>query len=1017
MDRSGGGLSMSTDVVGRLKLLKREAVSRVSKEELQQVLIIPQRPGRNNVRYYGFDWRRYDYLDDREVGGVRLYFYEREREIARIAAALVRDQYESLSKRFDYRPTTRVPYILYNSHREFENTNVFFVNEYILGVTSPLDLRMALPFWGEFELFRQVSTHEMTHQFQIQKMAERANAAGVESAINKVPLWFTEGLAEYYSHNGIDLETDMFARDIMLNPRPEKGYALQGFWEDTQASYVFTYKLGQLRVAFLADQYGERIIQAVLDQSPRLSSSLKGAFGDGEKDDFEELVGRLAGEKPDAIAQRFSTWMKRRYYPVYLTTQEEPPTIEPVELEGEPDAFSVGADGFTVLYRTVERDSGRSRLFLADRRDKTSAEQVAVDNVPGIESLYPVLRGVTAVGADRIAFMARTGAGDALYVAAYTKTPKKDGHHFNIDVGGHQRIDLSAADLIEAGDPSFSPRGDRVAFFGLDNSGHIDIWTADIKTGHLSRLTNSIYAERDINWVDASPAELGVPIQPGGGNDGTIIFTSDETETRKYNLFAMDPATGARVRLTDEPADHRGPYGLGGGQIAFATDSRGKMDLHVYDGTTKRIRRITDFVTGLGTPAPGPRGLMAIGFYGGQYRVFDVPTERLLSLDERPAIPAVAEPPPPIPQEPIPDDTPPYEPFAAGSWRLENGIAAIGTASFGQGALLFGDTLSDRNLILQVAMYGSPSLTDALALYVDRSKRYVTGFGLFHTFTEHRDLNAPGFSHPGEFGTDVFYLQREFGVSGLWSYPFNTFTRLEARLIGQGVSRGFLFPLDQQGNATFAVNTQDLRTWNAARTAMDLDGLFTLRLGYDTTRYRFPSGAYGGGSTIIEAGVGYLPFRGEAYGYSLLDTQYHLHFFTLATLHFRVAGGVAGGSVFGRQFFLSSYDNLRNYQPTDRRLIGSAYLVLNGNLEFPLDSIIRLALVSNVKGIAGVDFGSVAGRVQDLYDSRTLAWVLGTNLGLGPFEIRIQFAKPIVLPNQFQSTDWVPNISLRYAYF
>ena len=139
------------DAAPAVKRFARDAKARslgvvAGPRELEQVLVVPQRPGRTNVRWYDFDWRRFDYLDDRGVGGVRFYFYEREREIAGIAAALVREQYEVLAKRFNYRPTQRVPYILYNSHREFENTNVFFVSEGVLGVTSPRDLRMALPY-------------------------------------------------------------------------------------------------------------------------------------------------------------------------------------------------------------------------------------------------------------------------------------------------------------------------------------------------------------------------------------------------------------------------------------------------------------------------------------------------------------------------------------------------------------------------------------------------------------------------------------------------------------------------------------------------------------------------------------------------------------------------------------------------------------------------------------------------------------------------------------------------------
>lgn len=1013
LGRGSGGLAVSTEPVDALRRLGREAktrTERVGRKELEQVLVVPQRPGKNNVRYYDFDWRRFDFLDQNGVGGVRFYFYERESETARTAAALVRDEYEELALRFHYRPTAQVPYILYNSHREFENTNVFFVNEYILGVTSPLDLRMALPYWGEQQRFREVSTHEMVHQFTIQKMADRAAAAGVDSPIMSMPLWFVEGLAEYYAKRGIDHETDLFARDMLLNPRPDKGYAVQPFWEDSPGSFLYTYKLGQLKVAFLAEQYGERIVQGLLDQSPRLSGGNRGLHSEA-REGFQELVTRLSGEKPEVVAQRYSAWFKRRYLPAYLNARQEPPALSPVELTGEPDAFSVGPDGFTVLYRAVERESGRSRLYLVDRRDPASVIQVAVDGQPGLESLHPVLRGVTAVGRDRLAFLARHGPADALYVVPYTR--RQTGARVELELGTRQRIDLSHADLIEAGDPAFSPDGGRVAFFGLDAVGKIDLWTAEVATGKLVRLTNDGYAERDVAWVDESPAQYGLAVGPGGGGAGTLIYATDRTAHRRYNLEALDPETGKSARLTDEEADERAPCPLGGGQVVFSSDAGGKQDLQLYDGPAGKVTRLTDFVTGLSAPAPGPKGLMALGFYGGQFRIFDVPTDQLLSLDERPArgaggeMAAAAA----LPEEPIPPDADEYQPFARRNWRLENGVAAIGTYSVGQAALLFGDVLSDRNVILQVAMFGSPSLTDATAFYLDKSQRQVFGFGPFHTFTQRRDTSAPG------FGNDVFYLQREFGLSGLWSYPFDTFTRVEARAVAQGVKREFQFPLDAEGFMTTAIDLDSLRTWRAEHGGYDLEALASLRLGYDTTRFRYPGGPFGGGSFLVEGGAGYLPLRAATHGYATADAQYHQRILGFSTLHLRVAAAVSGGSVFGRQFFLSSYDNLRNYAVNDRRLLGTTYAVTNADLAVPLDTIVKLVLVSNVEGVLGLDFGGVASDVHELWSHRTFAFVLGFNLGLGPFEIRVHFARPVNIGGVVQQDGWVPNISLRYAYF
>lgn len=1004
--RGRGGLSVELGREDAMRRAARSSATRVSRSELEQVLVVPQRPGRTNVRYYDFDWRRYDFLDDDGVGGVRFYFYEREEKVARVAAAIVREQYEELARRFDYRPTAQVPYILYNSHREFQNTNAFFISEGVLGVTSPRDLRMALPFWGEIRRFQEVSLHEMVHQFTIQKVAGRAAALGLDNPVMLMPLWFIEGIAEWYSKGGVDPETDVFARDLLLNARPTKGYALVDFWADSPKGFVHTYKLGQLRVAFLAEQYGERIIQAVLDQSARLDTIP--ADGSEEKETFKTLVARLAKDTPEAISSRFEAWLKRKYLPTYLATVQEPPAIGPVNLPGEPDAFSVAPDGHTLVYRSVERDTGRSRIFLADRRDEKSAVRVAVDGVPGVESLHPVLRGVTAITDDKLAFFARDGVADALYVVSFSRRQTGDKTRFSL--GKRRRLDLSSHGLIEAGDPVFSPEGDRVAFFALDDAGRVDLWVADLATGDVARLTNDAYAERDLTWSNEPPSVFG--LDSDNEAEGTLIFTTDRTSHGYFNLVAMDPRTGATARLTDEEADHRGPRAMGDGRVVFSTDSEGKPDLHVLDVGTGSIKRVTDFVTGLTNPTRGPSGLMALGVFGGRYQMFDVPEAQLLSLDERPARRGESAPPRRFAEEPIPLDVPAYEPLRLSNWRLENGAAAVGTASVGQGALLFSDELSDRSALVQLSVYGSLSLTDALVFYADRSGRSIAGAGVFHTFTQRRDPDAPGFDR------EVLYLQREFGLTGLWAHPFDTFKRLETRAVVQGVDRTFQFPFDAHGFPSAEVNTTALRAWQASRGGLDLETLLSVRFGYDTTRYRFPGGAFGGGSLLVEVGGGYLPLRHALHRYATFDGQYHLDLFGSTTLHFRAAGGWAGGSVFGRQFFLSSYDNLRMYGVNDQRLLGTAFAVANVDFEVPLDQVIALAFVSNIKGLVGADFGGVADGPEDLWNARALAVVLGANIGLGPFEVRVHFARPFdINPGRRLGPGWMPNLSLRYAYF
>jgi hypothetical protein len=1039
---SRGSFSLPPGPQLKLPWAEHGYLSQYSGEGLRgEAYVVPQRPGQNQVRYFKYGWRDFDYLDQDGSAGIRFYYYDREYAVARIAAGLVRQTWNYLVDRFQYKPSFKVPYILYNSYREFLETNVFQVQEGTLGVTSPVDLRMTLPYFGEKESFRLVSTHEMTHQFQIQKMAERAASAGLESPISAFPLWFTEGLAEYYAHGqGIDPETDMFLRDIVLNPIGEIGYDIPTFEEDRPNSYLYTYKYGQAKLTFLAETYGEKVIQGVLDQSPRLAgNSRRGEVREG----FLQLLGRIAGEQPQQINARWQTWLRRRVLPTYLNAKQDLPDVTEIKLPDELDWMVTTPDGNLILYRGVERETARAKLMLIDRRDASSKHELAIDQHPGTESLHPILRSVMAVHDTGVAWFAQSGNSDELHYRPLERREVREKNtplqrpRIDLILGNERVVRVVRDGLIEAGDPTFSPDGARLAFYGLDGDGKEDIYVLDLRKpdAHVVRLTEDLYSERDLSW----------------GDDG-IVYASDATESGRYNLFRIDPVNGTRARLTDAPVDHRSPIALAGGAVIFSSTAGGKTDLWFLQNG--KMKRITDFATALGHPALSPAGVYGVGFYGARYRMFEVASPDLLALDEQDAIPPIyAESqaqPQGFPDEPIPLSADRYNPLDLGkNWRLEGGGAVvggvgIGFAPVGQGGVVFADVLRDRTFLANLAIYGSLDLTDALAFYVDRSERLSWGVGIFNTFQQGRDVQFPSAYKcnqptPGPQGNacQVFYLQKQFGVQGLLSYPLSIFSRVEAIARVQGISRSLLeFGIVDANFFPTRLDDSEIAQIRGFDPNVELAGTF----GWDTTRYGL-GGAIGGTSILTEIGVGTLPKRGKDSFYAYLQTDAIQTFRIIgrSKLAFRGAVGLSQGSRFGRTFYLSSFDNLRGFRFNDPRLLGDGYYVSQAEFAFPLDVLLRIAFFSNITGIVGLDFGGVfqtstayrdypqynhlRAAVTEAWANRSMDYVLGANFGLGPFELRVQFAHGIdvggIVPERDSNGDptWVPNISLHYAYF
>lgn len=1027
---------------------KREALDsppprKADQPYAQDAYVLPQRPGKNQVRYADFVWRDHDYLDDDGSAGLRLYFYDSEYKVARIAAGFIRQSWRYLSDRFSYKPSLKVPYILYNSYREFLQTNVFQVSEGTLGVTSPQDLRMTLPYFGERRRFLETSVHEMVHQFTIQKIAERCASAGTENTVTAFPLWFIEGIAEYYSHGqGIDPETDMFLRDLVLNQQGEIGYDIPAFAEDRAYSFLYTYKYGQARLAFLSETYGEKVIQGVLDQAPRLGGGMRR----GEpREGFMGLLSRLAGDQPQQMDAKWRQWLRKRTFPAYLGARQDLPDTTELKLPDELDTFTATADGNLIFYRGVERETGRAKLVLIDRRDPGSATRLAIDQAPGTESLRPVLAAVMAVHDTAVAWFAQSDGYDVLHVRSVARTERRqDGTPrpvIGLRLGKDRFRDVKLDGILEAGDPTFSPDGKRLAFYGLDREGKLDIYVLDLDEGltHAPRrLTDDLYAERELSW----------------GADG-IVYSSDATESGSYNLFRIDPETGARARLTNAPVDQHEPVALPGGAVIFASTQGGKSDLWFLQAG--RIRRLTDFSTAVRRPVVSPQGLYGVAFYGGRFRLLEFATSELLSADEQDAVPPAEQltnaPPIAFPDEPIPQIAPRYEPLALGrNWRIEGAQALVGGggtgyAPFGQGAIAFGDVLGDQSLLATLAIYGSFDLTDFYAFYVNRMNRLNWGVAVFHTFRQGRDDRFPSATlcgQPPPSPTDqrnaceLFYFQRLYGAEGLLSYPLSTFGRLELTARLQGVARSLQVDgiIDEYGYPTTLDDAEV-----APVRGGDFNSELALGWGWDTTRYGL-GGAIGGTSIYVEGGVGWIPSASadnRAYAWLQSDLIETIKLIGRSKIIARAALGYSDGSRFGRHFYLSSFDNLRGYRFSDLRLLGDGYYVAQAELQFPLDILVRLAFFQNITGILGLDFGGVfathaaqknypdLGKFQaivtEAWANRSMNWVLGANLGLGPFELRVQFAKGIDVGGIIPETDgngsptWVPNISLRYAYF
>src|SRR3954471_3556137 len=203
--------------------------------------------GRNSVQYETFNFKilRTQHFD--------IYFYDKEAASAAQAARMAERWYERISTVLRHQLSNRQPLVLYADHPDFEQTNVLGESpgEGTGGVTESLKRRIILPMGGSLAETDHVIGHELVHAFQYDITGVgRGNLA---TGLNRVPLWFIEGMAEYVSIGPVDPNTTMWMRDAVRRGELPKFRQLDSF-------KYFPYRWGQSFWAYLGGTYGDDIV-------------------------------------------------------------------------------------------------------------------------------------------------------------------------------------------------------------------------------------------------------------------------------------------------------------------------------------------------------------------------------------------------------------------------------------------------------------------------------------------------------------------------------------------------------------------------------------------------------------------------------------------------------------------------------------------------------------------------------------------------------------------------------------
>jgi Tol biopolymer transport system component len=848
----------------------------------------------------------------------------------------------------------RKPVIFYANDADFQQTNAIggSIGEGTGGVTESLKERVIMPLTGSYKDTDHVLGHELVHSFQYDIALSRTDST--RFAFQLVPLWLTEGMAEYFSVGRVDAHTAMWMRDAALRDD------LPTIETITRDMSYFPYRYGQAYLAYVGGKYGDVAVANLFKLSGRV----------GVDSAFVYTLGITA----DSLSQEWISTVKDTYLP--LTTDRDSLAQAGREVlssnidSGDMNiAPVVSPDGQYVAYLS-EKDLFEINLFIADANTGTIIRRLKGGNR---DAHFDAIRFISSAGSwspdgREFAFITFVEGDNEIAILDWTKG----------DIVRRFKVDgVSAITNL-----AWSPDGDELAFSGMDG-GISDLYLLNMASGQVRQLTNDRFADMQPAWhPDGRQLAFTTDRGEAGTNFRTLAFGEPRLAIIDTQTLEID------VQRPFDGLHHNPQFSPDGTQLYFISDHDGFKDVYRLDLPTDEVFRLTHQRTGIsGITAMSPAmsvaaqngRMMYSVFSDGAYTVFAREADDLggepvdfSSLEQAPVAAVL----PPVSaldeglvgsylEDPL-TGLPPDQDYSSRTYRPRLMLDYVAPPSIGVQAgglygagvsggvgFYFSDMLGNQNLTLIAQANGTLKDIGAQAAYVNRESRFNWG-----AVGGHIPILF-GSSYIGNDGQSILNLRQRIyidQIEGLAAYPFSTTRRIEAS--GGFTRYGFDYELDTfRFDPLTGFVTRDRTQLNESEPDAQYFATAGIALVSDYSFFGFTSPVRGGRSRLEVA-----PFYGTS---SFIRVQadwrkyIQLKPLTLAVRGLHVGNygaeesenslftreylGYANSIGFIRGYSFSSFDDLAECTPTTQgicaeqdRLLGTRMATASVELRVPL---------------------------------------------------------------------------------
>ena len=528
--------------------------------------------GQNKVQYRDFDW---SFIQSAHFD---IYFYGGEQNLAEFTSGIAEEAYEQISRNLGWDLRKRVSILVYNSHNEFQQTNVVgtYMREGIGGVTELFKNRVVFPFSGNYEQFRHVIHHELVHAM-VNDMVYGGSMQNVVSSRTKlrVPIWVNEGLAEFLSSNW-DTKADMVLRDIAIHERIPTIKEL---------NYFMAYKGGQSLWRFITSKYGREKVGEIFRSMKRVQNSEKG---------YQRAMGMNWNE----LTKHWHKYLKKEYWPDIADREALEDMSEKLTDHKKNKNFynispALSPDGSMVALLTDR--SGYFDIYLLDAQTGRK-KRVLVKGSRSVdfEELKWLQSGISWSPDNRkLVFAAKAGKGDVLHILD-VKTKKSE------------KIDIDLDGVFSA---AWNPNGNDIAFIG-NKGGASDIYVYNLNEKKYRQITNDRFSDSNPSW-NLSGTEIAFASDRGDYVDGRYEGKMEDHNYRQTDIYVLNVETEAIQRITNTPENEDHPIWMNmQPALYYTSDQNGVWNLYFHplgsdgnqDSQESGPYAITNVLTGLQQP-------------------------------------------------------------------------------------------------------------------------------------------------------------------------------------------------------------------------------------------------------------------------------------------------------------------------------------------------------------------------------------------------------------------------------